>query len=120
MVESLVVGDEVGQVDGLAGGGDGTSGCGGIESHCTRETVLAVLVCVHHPAKGTHSWSECVGERRERERESDARRSCSHLSLRQPASGADQQGFKSRENKRSATMFSRYDSRVLPESVIAC
>lgn len=69
VVESLVVGDEVGQVDGLAGGGDGTSGCGGIESHCTRETVLAVLVCVHHPAKGTHSWSECVGERRERERE---------------------------------------------------
>lgn len=36
MVESLVVGDEVGQVDGLAVGGDGPSGCGGIESHCVR------------------------------------------------------------------------------------
>lgn len=112
VVESLVVGDEVGQVDGLAGGGDGTSGCGGVESHCARDSLSGTRT--RRLPRKRDSLLVRVRGRAERESERVTMTLLFHLSLRQPASGADQSGFESRENKRSATMFSRYDSRACP------
>lgn len=76
VVESLVVGDEVGQVDGLAGGGDGPSGCGGIESHCVRARDSLSGVRTRTPPGQRDSLLVRVRGRAERETERE-RRSCS-------------------------------------------
>lgn len=105
VVECLVVGDEVGQVHGLAVGGDGTSSGGGIEGHCARDSSAVVLSCISNTSKGTHSVCLCVGERSEREFADETRLA---LTFRSDSQRGRSVGLE--EQSESVIMFSRYET----------